>query len=195
MQFHKKTTVVIFASLVLLMALTRTSHFGSSIHLPDATLAIFLIAGFMLPRFTVTALTAFIVLLLAAGGIDYYAINIAGVSDYCVTPAYWFLIPTYASMWLGGRWFAAHQQNNLRGLVLFGGVSWLATTIAFLISNASFYVLSAHFTDMSIMEYATRVAQYYPSYLGSSLMYLALAAIIYASLSHLNRTSSSSTQH
>jgi len=185
----------ILAGLILLMAITRTSHFGSSIHLPDATLAIFLIAGFMLPRFTLTALTAFIFLLLAAGGIDYYAINVAGVSDYCVTTAYWFLIPTYTSMWLAGRWFAARQHNNWGSLALFGGVSWLATTIAFLISNGGFYVFSGLFTDMSVAEYAARVAKYYPPYLGGSLMYLVLAAVIYASLIQLNKTSSSSAQH
>ncbi len=195
MQSHIKTTVVIFAGLVLLMALTRGSHFGSSFLLPDATLAIFLIAGYILPRLSLSSLAAFILLLLAAGGIDYYAIAYGGVSDYCFSPAYGFLIPTYASMWLGGRWFAAHQQDNLRGLALFGGVSWLATTVAFLISNSSFYVLSAHFTDMSVIEYATRVAKYYPPYLGGSLIYLALAAVIYASLGYLNKTSSSSNQH
>lgn len=184
----------ILAGLIVLMGITRTSHFGSSIHLPDATLAIFLIAGFMLPRFTWTALAVFALLLLEAGGIDYYAIIYRGVSDYCVSPAYWFLIPTYASMWLGGRWFASHQQNNLRGLALFGGVSWLATTIAFLISNGSFYVLSGRFTEMSVIEYAARVAKYYPPYAGSSLMYLAFAALIYAALNQLNKTSSF-TQH
>ena len=136
MQFHKKETTMIFSVLVLLMVLTRGSHFGSSFLLPDASLAIFLLCGFMLPRFTLTALTAFSLLLLVAGGIDYYAINVAGVSDWCVTPAYWFLIPTYASMWFGGSWFAAKQQNTWRSLALFGGVSWLSTTTAFFISNA-----------------------------------------------------------
>ena len=193
MQIQTKQAVLL-AGLIVLMGITRTSHFGSSIHLPDATLAIFLIAGFMLPRFTWAALAVFTLLLLEAGGIDYYAIVHRGVSDYCVSPAYWLLIPTYASMWLGGRWFASHQQNNLRGLALFGGVSWLATTVAFLISNGSFYMLSGRFTEMSIIEYAARVAKYYPPYLGSTLMYLAMAALVYAMLNQLNKTSSS-TQH
>ncbi|MGV8934547.1 MAG: hypothetical protein ACOH1I_07975 [Gallionellaceae bacterium] len=184
----------IFAAMILLMGITRTSHFGSTIHLPDATLAIFLIAGFMLPRYTWAALAVFALLLLEAGGIDYYAIAYRGVSDYCVSPAYWFLLPTYASMWLGGRWFAAQQQNNLRSLALFTGVSWLATTIAFMISNGSFYLLSGRFTEMSVMEYTARVAKYYPPYLSSSLMYLAFAAVIYVALNQLNKTSSS-TQH
>lgn len=184
----------IFAALVLLMAVTRGSHFGSPINLPDATLAIFLVAGFMLPRFTLAALAAFLFLLLEAGGLDYYAITYQGVSDYCVSPAYWFLIPTYASMWLAGHWFAAHQQNNWASLALFGGVSWLASSIAFLISNGAFYTLSGKFSDMNIAEYAARVAKYYPPYVSGSLMYLALAAVIYASVKYLLKTSSNAAR-
>lgn len=184
----------IFAGLVLLMAVTRGSHFGSAINLPDATLAIFLVAGFMLPRYTWTALAAFTLLLLAAGGLDYYAIVHRGVSDYCVSPGYWFLIPTYASMWFAGHWFAARQQNNLSSLALFGAVSWLASSIAFLISNGAFYTLSGKFTDMNIAEYAARVAKYYPSYVSGALMYLALAAIIYAAIIQLSKASSGAAQ-
>ena len=181
----------IFAALALLMAMTRGSHFGSPINLPDATLAIFLVAGFMLPRYTLIALAAFVALLLEAGGLDYYAIVYRGVSDYCVSPGYWFLIPTYATMWLGGRWFASQQQNNWKSLALFGGVSLLASSIAFLISNGAFYTLSGRFTEMSVAEYAARVAKYYPSYVSGSLMYLALAAVIYIAVGSLNKTSSS----
>lgn len=179
----------IFAALVLLMAATRGSHFGSSFSLPDATLAVFLLAGFLMPRFTWTALLAFVFLLLEAGAIDYYAINVDGVSDWCVTPAYWFLIPTYASMWFGGSWFATRQQNTWRSLALFGGVSWLAATAAFLISNSSFFLLSGHYSELSVAEYAVSMAQYYPPYLSGSLMYLALATVIYILLNNLNRGS------
>ena len=177
----------ILTALALLMAATRYNHFGSSVSLPDASLAVFLLAGFFLARLSWPALLVFVLLLLEAGGIDYYAINVAGVSDWCVTPAYWFLIPTYASMWLGGSWFAARQQNNWRSLALFGGVSWLATTAAFLISNASFFLLSGRYSEMSAAEYAGKVAQYYPPYWSGSLMYLALASVIYIMLHSLNR--------
>lgn len=177
----------ILTALALLMAATRYNHFGSSVSLPDASLAVFLLAGFFLARLSWPALLIFVLLLLEAGGIDYYAINVAGVSDWCVTPAYWFLIPTYASMWLGGRWFAARQQNTWRSLALFGGVSWMATTAAFLISNASFFLLSGRYTEMSVAEYAGKVAQYYPPYLSGSLMYLALASVIYIMLHSLFR--------
>ena len=184
----------IFAALVLLMAATRGSHFGSAINLPDATLAIFLVAGFMLPRFSLTALAAFIFLLLEAGGLDYYAIVYQGVSDYCVSPGYWFLIPTYASMWFAGHWFASRRQNNLNSLALFAGVSWLASSVAFLISNGAFYALSGRFSDMSVTEYAARVAKYYPPYVSGSMLYLALAAVIYVSLKTLHKSSAGAAQ-
>ena len=184
----------IFAALIVLMAITRGSHFGSAIHLPDATLAIFLIAGYTLPRYTWTALAAFTLLLLEAGGLDYYAIAFNGVSDYCVSPAYWFLIPTYASMWFAGHWFAARQQNNLGSLALFGVVSWLASSVAFLISNGAFYTLSGKFSDMNIAEYAARVAKYYPSYASGALMYLALAAVIYSAIIQMSKASTGAAQ-
>lgn len=185
MQLQTKQTGIL-AALALLMAATRYNHFGSSVSLPDASLAVFLLAGFVMARLSWPALLVFVLLLLEAGGIDYYAINVAGVSDWCVTPAYWFLIPTYACMWLGGRWFAARQHYTVRSLALFGGVSWLATTAAFLISNASFFLLSGRHTEMSAAEYAGKVAQYYPPYLSGSLIYLALASMIYIMLHSLN---------
>jgi hypothetical protein len=184
----------IFAALALLMAITRYNHFGSSISLPDASLAVFLLAGFFMASFSWQSLLAFIFLLLEAGGVDYYAINVAGVSDWCVTPAYWFLIPTYASMWFGGRWFTKRQQYTLNSLVLFAVVSWLTTTAAFLISNAGFYLLSGRYSEMNMAEYAARVAQYYPPYLAGSLTYLALAAVAYILLHNLSSASANTSQ-
>lgn len=186
--------VGIFAALVLLMAVTRGSHFGSSAYLPDATLAVFLLGGFFLARFSWVAMLAFGLLLLEAGGIDYYAINVAGVSDWCVTPAYGFLIPTYAIMWLGGSWFAKQQQSGWRSLALFGGVAWLATTLAFLVSNGSFYLFSGRYSEMGVAEYAGNMAQYYPPYLAGSLMYLALAAVAYVLLGNANKAAAGTAQ-
>ncbi len=183
----------IFAVLALLMAGTRYNHFGSSVALPDATLAAFLLAGFYLARWRWPALLAFAFLLLEAGAIDYYATAVKGVSDWCVTPAYWFLIPTYAVMMLAGRWFAAREQKSWGSLVVFGVASFISTSIAFLISNASFYLFSGRFPDMGVGEYAARVAQYYPPYVSSALIYLAIAACVHIMLTRLEPPTS--TQH
>lgn len=180
--------IALLLSLAALMAFTRSSHFGSSIHLPDASLAVFLIAGFLLPRFNLLALAVFGLFLLEAGSVDYYAIHMAGVNDYCFTPAYWFLIPTYAAMWLGGRWIAQHQQNSVQGALQFAGVAALSTTLAFIISNASFYLLSGKFAEMGAFDYATAVSKYFAPYFSSSMMYLAIAALIYAASNRLFAT-------
>ena len=106
----KAKTITIFASLMVLMAVTRAYHFGSALHLPDASLAVFLLAGCYLPRW------AFPVLLVEAGLVDYFAINYGGVSGWCFSAAYWFLIPTYAVLWMGGRFYATRYQFSLRSL-------------------------------------------------------------------------------
>lgn len=169
----------VFAALMMLMLATRYQHFGSTVTLPDASLAVFLLAGLVLANYRVLAVVAFSALLLEAGGIDYYSIVIKGMSDWCVSPAYWFLIPTYAVMFGAGRWFATHRQPMAKSGLLFVSIACLSTTVAFLISNTSFYLFSGKFTETSWQQYAERIAQYYAPYLGSALLYLAVAALIY----------------
>ena len=172
--------VGIFAALVLLMVATRFySHFGSVVSLPDASLAVFFLAGFYLARMARPAAVAFVALLLAAGGVDYYAIVFRGVSDACISPAYWFLIPTYACLWTAGRWFAARQQMSWSSLGLLAAVAWGSTTAAFLISNTSYYLLSGRVSNPGLMQYAAGIANYYPPYVSCTQLYLAGAAMLH----------------
>ncbi|MCX7099808.1 MAG: hypothetical protein NTV43_18090 [Methylococcales bacterium] len=95
-------------------------------------------------------------------------------SSYCVSPAYIFLLPTYAVMWITGRDLAASKQTpsfKLGKIPEFTAWLTLATILAFLISNASFYWLSGYFKQLSWIDYAVRVADYLPTYVGSSLVY------------------------
>jgi hypothetical protein len=188
--------VGIFAALVLLMASTRLyGHLGSSASLPDASWAVFFLAGFYLARLSWPAVAAFVFLLLEAGGVDYYAIVFRGVSDTCFSPAYWFMIPTYASLWYGGRWFAARQQMKWANLGTLAAAVWGSTTVAFLISNASYYLLSDLFVKLSPVQYAARVAQYYPQYLACTMLYLACAALLHVLLVNLSNTTDHSSEH
>lgn len=167
----------IAAGLIALMAATRMHHFGSALHLPDASLAVFLLAGFFIasPLF-------FASLLIEAGVLDCIAITHLGVSDYCVTAAYWFLIPTYAVLWYAGRHLARHHQDNLRGLGMFAGISFAAVSAAFLISNGAFYLFSGRFPEMGLAEYAASVTQYYLPYLSGAVVYLIPAVLLYVLL-------------
>ncbi len=176
----------IFALLALMMAATRYHHFGSALHLPDASLAVFALAGFYLRRWIYLP-----VFLLGAGLIDYLAINYAGVSDFCVTPAYAFLVPTYAVMWFAGLWYARHHRMAWGSLVSLFATVLGATSLAFLISNASFHLLSDRLTDTSFGAYVNGVIAYYPPYLGSVLAYTAFAALVHVIVVNIARHAAS----
>lgn len=156
--------------LAALMATTRYHHFGGILYLPDASLAVFFLAGAYLSNALALPL-----LLLVAGSVDYLAID-GDVSDWCVTPAYWFLIPTYASLWTAGRWYAVHHRMAWATVAPLAGSLLAASGVAFLISNSGFYAFSGYFPDMSMWRYSSEVARYFPAYLGNTLVYVAAAA-------------------
>jgi len=170
-----KKPIAIISILAALMAATRFNHFGSAIALPDASLAVFFLGGLYLARFSRASLIAFVILIFEAGLVDYYATSIQGVSDWCMTSAYWFLIPTYASLWLAGRWFALCFIPEGKGLLVLALTAWVASSFAFLLSNTAFYLFSEYFAAMSVAEYAYRVSQYYGSYVSVAMFYIACA--------------------
>lgn len=178
MKLIENKTFWIGVALALLMLATRSnliSHFGTNLFLPDASMAVFLLAGFFF-----ASRLFFGALMVLAVAIDYVAIAKFGVNDYCVTPAYWALLPTYAALWFGGRFYARSHQFTWAGLVQFAVISWVVVSLAFLISNASFYLLAGYFSQMSAMDYANAVSQYYFSYVAGAAVYLAVAVLIYA---------------
>lgn len=178
----KTRSIAIFAALAALMAATRFDHFGSTVSLPDASYAVFLLGGLYLARYARVSVAAFIALILEAGLIDYYATSVQGISDWCMTPAYWFLIPTYGSLWLAGRWFALRHSMEGKGLIVLALVAWVASSFAFMFSNATFYLFSERFADMSALEYASRVTQYYGSYVSVALLYIACTVALHIAL-------------
>jgi hypothetical protein len=176
-------SIAIFAALAALMAATRFNHFGSAVSLPDASYAVFFLGGLYLSRFARVSVAAFSVLIIEAGLIDYYATSVQGISDWCMSPAYWFLIPTYGSLWLAGRWLATRNAMNGhamegKGLSVLALAAWAASSFAFAFSNATFYLFSGRFTEMSAAEYASRVTQYYISYVSMALLYIACAVAL-----------------
>ena len=163
--------------LIALMVLTRFHHFGDVLHLPDASLAVFFFAGFYRKK-------AFFGFLLAlAALIDYVAIK-NGTSSWCVSPAYVFLIPTYAVMWFAGRYCLTFKSMKITGLTKSVGLLLLATSAAFAISNGSFYLFSGRYGDVSLGDYFVRVAQYYLPYVGYTLGY-AVAGLAIVKLFHV----------
>ncbi len=175
-------TLATFAGLAALMAATRFDHFGSSVALPDASYAIFFLGGLFLSQSRRLSMALFAALILEAGLIDVYATSVQGISDWCMTPAYWFLIPTYASLWLGGHWYGSKHSLQGKGLIGVMMTAFAATSFAFAFSNVTFYLFSDRFATMTAMEYATRVSQYFSSYVSVALLYIACAIAVYVAI-------------
>jgi len=171
MNLNRSKTFAIFLALAGLMAATRPYHFGTALHLPDASLAAFLLAGFYLPRWSFPAL------LIEAGLADYLALNYGGVDGWCFSPAYWFLIPTYFVLWFAGRTCASRYRFTLRSLSELTVIAFIATSAAFLLSNASFYLFAEYFQGTGAVAYAVQVSRYFLPYLQSAFLYLAVAAL------------------
>jgi hypothetical protein len=156
--------VKLLLGLVLLMVLTRYSAFHTW-GLPSATLAVFFIAGIYLRQFI------FPVLLIATAGLtDYFSIQ-AGTSDWCITPAYMFLIPTYFCLWYGGRQFDDLQIGTLKEAGYLSFVLLVSASAAFIISTGSYHLLSGRYDEVRILEQAVNSIKYYPRYIGGAFFY------------------------
>lgn len=156
--------------LIALMALTRFHHFGDTFSLPDASLAVFFLAGLgFAKRWWLLGF-----LMLEAAVIDYVAITHFNVSAYCISSAYLFLIPTYAVMWFAGSYCVAFKALTARNMIMSIAIAMVATTMAFLISNGSFYLLSGRFADLSVAQYMSSIAHYYLPYTSAALCYAAI---------------------
>lgn len=164
----KQTSILVSVILIALIVLTRTNHFGDSVYLPDATLAVMFLGGLLVasPRWAILAIVA-------AFGMDAYALGPKGVSDYCMSLGYWGLIPTYLLVWGAGRLLANRKQPF--AITAYAVYGWAATSLAFVLSNMFWYMYSDKIATMSIVEFAQHVAVYYTPYVGYAMMYLGVA--------------------
>lgn len=163
--------------LIVLMVLTRFHHFGDTLRLPDASLAVFFLAGFYHKK------NLLVFLLIMAFFIDYIAIS-RGTSSFCVSPAYIFLIPAYSVMWFAGQYCKKIKSLKLSGLAISITILALATSASFIISNGSFYLLSGRIEVFSWTHFANQFGTYYSPYL-TSTMYYGLAGLLIIKLFRL----------
>ena len=173
----------ILLALAVVMAATRMHH--SLLHhfdaLPDASWGIFFLAGFWLRG---AGRWAFPLLMAEAVLIDYLVINGQGIdfwSHYCVSIAYWFLIPSYFSLWLGGSWLAKHQAGlRLQTLGMAAVTVVVSATVCYLVSNGSFYWLS-HSVPLprSFGSWLTNLGDWYLPFLETTTLYVGIGALIH----------------
>lgn len=170
-----KQSLILLALMALMLA-TRYHHFGTVLHLPDASMAIFFVAGFYL-----AGTVALPLLMLEAGLIDYIAITMAGVSDFCVTPAYSMLVVAYGVLWYGGAFYARKFYRPQRSAVLPAALVALASCLlSFLVSNGSFYWIGGHQADLSLAGAVASFLKYMPSFVSVAMAYIAAFGVVHA---------------
>jgi len=172
LSLSRHAQIGVFAVLAVVMAATRFHHF---LPVPDASWALFFTGGFLLAG---ASRWAFPLLMVLAVAIDWVAIQYAGVSNYCVTAAYWFLVPTHAALWFGGLWLRhslVNQPSDVARLVLSAALS---TAAAFTISNSSFYWLGGRYADPNSAEFVARYTQWFPHFFTVTTSYIAAFAVI-----------------
>lgn len=167
-------------ALAALMTSTRSHHFATALHLPDASWAVFFLAGLYLRPWWM-----FPALLALAGASDYLAINVFSVSDFCVSPAYGFLAPAYGALWLAGRWYAGRYRFALFTLIPLVASVLAGAALCELFSSGGFYFFSGRFAETSLAEFGSRLVRYFPPSLASMTFYIALAATAHAALGAL----------
>lgn len=161
-------TLTIAASLAFFMLLTRGSHVLTSVALPDASLAILLLGGLTLKR-----ASWFVFFVALATGIDFAAASVDSLQGFCITNGYWGMLPTYAVMWLGGRWLST--LKDAFAALPYTLVGLVGTLMAFVISTQTYYLYSGRFPNTGVVETMQYGWEYLPSYVGFTMMYLGAA--------------------
>jgi hypothetical protein len=176
---------MVFAVLLVLMVATRFSHAGSGAVLPDATWAVFFLGGFYLTRDWRWSLAT---LFAAAVAVDYLAIRYYGISDYCLTIAYWAIVPAYSLLWLGGAWLRSHFRRVPSDLVRLAASFVVSATLCCLVSHSAFYWLGDRVARPSLAQWWSVFTEWYAYFLAVPGLYVALAALVHVALTHRPRT-------
>jgi len=183
-----RNQIAIGLLLAALMIATRSHHFATIHNLADASWAIFFLAGIYLR--SAWTLPAFFAL---GWGLDISATTWGGVSDYCMTPAYLFMLPAYASLWLAGRWYARRYEfswNTVKPLLISGSAGLV---LCELFSSGGFYFFSGRIAETSFAEFGEQLLKYFPLYLETFVFYSAIAIGIHVLLTVVHQLNSRNT--
>ena len=160
--YLKNTKLYIFVFLGLVMLLTRGDHLLTSVSLPDASFALFLIGGMLLkkPKW-------FISLFILSVVIDLATLATNSAYQIPINFGYWGLLPSYGIMWFFGLCIA--NTNNFLKFMAFGVI---ATLMTFVISTQTYNLLSGTFPDITIRESIQTGWEYLPQSFIYTMSYL-----------------------
>ncbi|MEK9874904.1 MAG: hypothetical protein VW545_04155 [Pelagibacteraceae bacterium] len=149
---------------IMLMLLTRGSHFLTAYELPDATFILMFAGGIFLRRFKYFLSLIFISIM-----IDYFSLDAGIVISYLFNFGYLGLIATYSLIWV----YASKLSNDsITKMPLFLINGFLFLLISFLGSSLTFYFLSGWpIFEKNLLEF---LVQHAPSFILANLTYLVI---------------------
>ncbi|MGI8560613.1 MAG: hypothetical protein ACR2J7_04095 [Luteimonas sp.] len=173
----------ILTLLAVAIAATRLHHFAV---IPDASWAVFFVAGFYLRSWTRWAFPA---LLALAVLVDWVAIQAQGLSfwqHYCVSPAYWCLVPAYFALWAGGTWLRRQSPaRDLRSLGLLAASLLASVAVCHLIAQGSFYWISSSVAEPTFAGWWKNYSDWLLPYLGTTALYVGIAAAAHLAIANV----------
>lgn len=185
---QRAIVLALVAALLVLTRLHLPTAFGHIGPLPDASWAAFFIGGYYLRNSSRWAFPLFMAMAVA---VDYVVISGQGIdfwTHYCVSAAYWFLVPAYLAMWMGGtlvrRFQTAHPGRTLALLV---GSLLASVTACHLLSQGSFYWLSPVVSEPTFAGWWKNFTDWYLPYLRVAAIYVGLAVIVHVMVEQVSR--------
>jgi len=183
-----RNQLIIGACLALLVVVTRGQHFATLHNLPGAAWAVFFLAGvYLRPAWILPAMLALVWgvdflphLLIGARSGASLAEIVSGDIAFCLTPAYFFLLPAYGALWLAGRWYAGRHRFEWTTLLPLSAAVLAGAGACELFSSGGFYFFSGRFAEPTVVEFGARLVKYFPGSLQSVAFYVGIAAVAHA---------------
>ncbi|NDK40238.1 hypothetical protein DT603_15475 [Pseudoxanthomonas gei] len=179
---------VLLASLLVATRLNlpqSLTHFGP---IPDASWAAFFLGGFYLRAASRWAFPVFMALAVL---VDYLVIRGQGMdffAHYCMSAAYWFLVPAYFALWFGGMQLRRHYQGaNGKALAVLATSLLASVVVCHLLSQGSFYWLSDSVTEPTFAGWWKNYSDWFVPYLRTSAIYVGLAVIVHVGVTQALR--------
>lgn len=164
----------VLTALAIAMAMTRIHHFGA---IPDASWAVFFVAGFYLREWIRWALPALMALAVV---VDILVVSAQGVNfwqHYCVSPAYWCLVPAHAALWAGGTWLRSrYRVAGWRELGQLAVALAVSVAACHLLAQGSFYWMSASVAEPTAAGWWQNYTDWLLPYLRIATLYVGAAA-------------------
>jgi len=179
---------VILALLAALMIATRSHMLYHFAPVPDASWAVFFIAGFYLRGW---GRWAFPLLMALAVAVDYVAITRQGLdffAHYCTSPAYWFLVPAYFALWMGGSLVRSqYRKADGRALGLLVASLIASTIVCHLLSQGGFYWISDSVANPTVAGWWKNYTDWLLPYMRTTAIYVGLALIAHVGVAQAVR--------